>query len=102
MALQPDAVMKARVKFLRLLALATSASTGVGHEPMSMYGATDSVLPVPPPPVPVGVGLGLVVRVGVGLAAVGVGEVAPPAEQDAPLSVQLVGAPDPPLTTQPN
>ena len=52
--------------FFSVLAVATSDSTGVGHDPMSMYGAVASVVPVPPPPVGVGLGVGLLVGDGVG------------------------------------
>ncbi len=90
-ALHPALLTNASVKFLRLPLVAIAVSDGVGHAPMSTYGATGNVLPVPPPPPPpVGVGLGVgdAVRVGVGL-------VVPPPVQAAPLILQLLGLPAP-------
>src|SRR5262245_54346802 len=104
MALQADAVMKARVKLRSPLAEATCDSSGVGQEPMSMYGASGTA--------PAGGGVGG--RVVVGGALVGgrvvagglvvagppVVGVVPPA-QEPPLTVQLAGTPEP-ETMNPN
>src|SRR2546421_9693811 len=50
LALHPAELTNASVKFFSPLAEEISLSTGVGHEPMSMYGAVNSVPPPPPPP----------------------------------------------------
>src|SRR2546421_7365884 len=50
LALHPAELTNASVKFFSPLADEISLSTGVGHEPMSMYGAVNSVAPPPPPP----------------------------------------------------
>src|SRR5436309_10004445 len=49
LALHPAELTNASVKFFSPLAAEMSLSTGVGHEPMSMYGAVNRVLPPPPP-----------------------------------------------------
>ena len=115
LALQPALVTKARLKDLRFPLLPSWARVVVPFEsrPMSTYGATSTF----PPPVAggvvggvvgglvvgvvVGFVVGGVVGVVVGLVVVGVAVGVAPPEQDAPLIVQLVGAPLP-ATTKPN
>src|SRR5690242_19245572 len=91
-ALQPDAVMNASVKFFRLPALAMSVSDGVGQAPMSTYGATNTE--------PGGGGGGGGGGEAVGLV-VGVGVVPPPPPHAAPLILQSVGLAEP-VTMKPN
>src|SRR4051794_24514134 len=118
LALQPTLVTNARLKDLRLPLLPSWARVVVPFEskPMSTYGATRTL----PPPgavvaggvvgavvgglvvgAVVGLVVGAVVGAVVGFVVVGAVVGAAPPEQDAPLIVQLVGAPLP-ATTKPN
>src|SRR3954468_11212715 len=94
MALQPDAVMNASVKFFSLPAVAMSVSDGVGHAPMSTYGAANTE---PGGGGGGGGGGGAVVGL-----VVGVGVVPPPPPPHAdPLILQPVGLAEP-VTMKPN
>jgi hypothetical protein len=88
-------MMNASVKSRTELALDTSMSDGVGHDPMSMYGATRNVPPAPPQPLLQGGTPGAPGAPGVataGLDGDGLGSAEPEPDADAEADTDGAGA----------